>query len=92
MNYMLLLSSLFLSTALSVLTFKRKGNKSLGLFVAFVINVSFLGTAMWILYTLSEFRFVSFNHYLLFFAIPIVTWINFIILEVVRYKELRIKS
>lgn len=92
MNYVILLCSLVLSTLGSVLLLKKKSHKRLSMLLALVLNASLLGTLTWISYRMSAearvFGIGQTNVYELIFAIPILTWINFIILQFVPSAEM----
>ena len=91
MNYAIILLSFLVSTIISVLIFKKKKHKWITLLSAFILNtLIFVGTT-WVLYRLDEgaqiFGFGQSVLYVLIFAIPIITWVNFVILQFVKTKE-----
>ncbi len=96
MNFIIILFSLFVSSAISVLTMRKKNNKWLALFIALCLNTLFLGIATWILYIRDDeariFGIGQTNLLVLVFSIPIITWINFLILELIRSRGRRNKS
>ncbi len=59
---------------------------------AFILNTLILVVATWIIYNIDdEARAFGFGHsglYFLIFAIPIITWVNFIILLFVKNRKL----
>ncbi|PID04681.1 hypothetical protein CSV65_14335 [Sporosarcina sp. P31] len=88
MNFFIILLSLVISTILSVWILKKKNNKWLSMFSAFLINLLFLSVVTWVLYSMDEeAKIFGFGHsglYVLIFAIPIVTWVNFLIFQFVK--------
>lgn len=58
------------------------------MFSAFVLNLLFLSVATWVLYGMNdEAKIFGFGHsdfYVLIFAIPIITWVNFFIFQFVK--------
>ena len=96
LNFILIFFFLFVSTIVSVLTLIKKNNKWLARLFAFCINTLFLVVVTWILYIINdEARVFGFGHtnlYILIFSIPIITWINFLILEFVRSRGIRTKK
>lgn len=92
MIVMIILISLSVSTIFSVLIMKNRSNRWLGMLSACCTNTLILVIAAWFLYSLDdEARLFGLGHsriYELIFSIPIVIWINFIILAFVRKREL----
>lgn len=90
LNLIIILLSLLASTIASVLILKKRNNKWLGMLSAFCINTIMLLVATSVLYNLDEeARLFGFGHsglYVLIFFIPVITWINFLILEFARVK------
>ncbi|MFJ7828542.1 hypothetical protein [Psychrobacillus sp. NPDC096623] len=88
MNFIIILLSLLISTMVSVWIIKKKNNKRISMFSAFLINLLFLSVVTWVLYSMdAEAKIFGFGHsglYVLLFAIPIVTWVNFLILQFVK--------
>jgi hypothetical protein len=88
--------SLSISTAVSVLTLKRKNNKWLALFMALCSNTLLLVIATLLVPLLNDevrlFGIGQTNLYLLIFSIPIITWVNFLILELIRNRGIRIEQ
>ncbi len=96
MNFVIIMFSLLVSTILSVLILRNRNNKWLGMLSAFFINTLILVIATWVLHSLDdEARLFGFGHsgrYVLVISIPIITWINFLILSFVRNREVRTKN
>ncbi|WP_059171978.1 hypothetical protein [Bacillus sp. FJAT-27445] len=92
----IILFSLLVSTFTSVLTLKMRNKKWLGMLSGFFINTLILVIATWFFYILDdEIRLFGFGHsglYVLIFSIPILTWINFFILNFVRSRGMRTKD
>ncbi|KGX91516.1 hypothetical protein N783_07580 [Pontibacillus marinus BH030004 = DSM 16465] len=88
MIYVIIFLSLLISAFTSVLLLKKKNNKQMSMLTAFCLNTLILLVATWILYNINdEARTFGFGHsglYLLIIAIPIITWINFLILQFVK--------
>jgi len=80
-----------LSTVVSVRILKKENKKWLSLLSAFLSNTLFLSAATWVLYRLNDeakiFGFGQSGLYGLIFAIPIITWINFLILSFLKKGE-----
>lgn len=70
---------------------KRKNRKLLSMLTAFVLNVLIIVFATWIYYYTSDVAriFGLGDAYILLFFIPIVTWVNFIILASLKKKEIQ---
>lgn len=89
---MIILFSLLASTLISVFMIKKRNLKWLSLLTAFCINTIVLVTSSWILYSLDEeeqiFGDGSSGFYVLLIFIPVVTWLNFFILELVRNRKI----
>ena len=58
------------------------------MFSAFIINLLFLSGTTWVLYSMDdEAKIFGFGHsglYVLILAIPIITWVNFLIFQFVK--------
>lgn len=84
MIYFLIFVSFSLSTVASVLFLKKTSNKWLAMFVAFCLNSLVLGTSTWIIYLTNDevrqFGLGPTNVFQLILSIPIITWINLLIL------------
>lgn len=84
----IILFSFFVSLFASVRVMDKGINKWLAMLFALCMNALILITATWILYINNEearlFGFGHTNLYLLIFAIPFITWLNFLFLEVIR--------
>ncbi|GIN74778.1 hypothetical protein J14TS2_52530 [Bacillus sp. J14TS2] len=85
MNYLIISISLLISTIGSVLVLKRKNNKLFSRLSAFALNIIILGGATWILYRVDDeirlFGVIHSEYYMLILVIPIITWINLLILQ-----------
>lgn len=97
MNFFIMLLSLLASTIASVLVLKKRNNKWLSLISAFCINTLILVVTPWVLYSFDEEVRVfgygyHFSHFVLIQSIPIITLINFLILEFVRSRRITIKD
>lgn len=61
------------------------------MFSAFIINLLFLSGTTWVLYSIDdEAKIFGFGHTdlnVLIFAIPIITWVNFLILQFVKKED-----
>lgn len=75
---------------------RKTKSKWLGMLSAFVINVIMLGLSYWFLYNLDEesklFGIDFHSRYTLVGSIPVITWINFIILSFDRKREVSAKA
>ncbi|WP_080848104.1 hypothetical protein [Cytobacillus gottheilii] len=88
MDNIILSFSFIVSTIVSVLILKNTKSKWKSRLSAFIINTFILAAATWILYISDEEAIMfGFVHYVLVLSIPIITWINFIILEVIKYRK-----
>ena len=91
MNFIIIIFSFFISTIVSVWILKKKSNKWMSMFSAFIINLLFLSVIAWGLYSIDEeakiFGFGHTDFYVLLFAIPIITWINFLIFQFVKRDD-----
>lgn len=89
---MIILFSLLSSTLVSIFMMKKRNLKWFSLLTAFCINTIVLVTSSWILYSLDEeeqiFGDGSSGFYILLIFIPVVTWLNFFILELVRNRKI----
>lgn len=74
---------------------RNRKSKWQGMLLAIVINVLILGLAYWFLYNLDEesrlFGIDFHSRYTLIASIPVITWINFIILSYDRKRGVRAK-
>lgn len=91
--YLTLLFSLILSTVMSLWFFKKKGSKWLGLFIGFGINTLILLAALIIFYKVFHLKevdgfFASLGILIFAFFIPVNTFINFYILEVMKSRNI----
>ncbi len=91
LNFIVIVFSFIMSTALSIMIMRNKKYKWLGMLSAFVINAIILGMVSWFLYHLDEesglFGIDFHDRYILVMSIPVITWINFIIISIVRKRE-----
>ncbi len=91
LNYMIISFSLLVSTIGSILVLKRKNNKLLSGLSAFGLNIIILVVATWIFYRGDdEARVFGLGHsgyYILILAIPVITWINLLILQFVKIRK-----
>ena len=96
MNFIIILISLLVSAVASVFTLKRNNKRWLALLVALGVNTFILIGATWILYRINDearvFGIGQTNLYELIFSIPIITWINLLIIEFMRTKMIRAKN
>ncbi|MCJ7841789.1 hypothetical protein MUB24_12955 [Lederbergia sp. NSJ-179] len=78
----LLIFSFIISILVSVSLLKKK--KSLARIGAFIVNTAILISATWILYHFDAQAkvFGIGDYYILVLMIPVLTWINFLILEI----------
>ena len=88
LNYVIISFSLLVSTFASVLILKKKNNKFWSKLSAICLNILILVVATWISYSMNkEAQVFGIGHsdlYILIFAIPIITWINLLILQFVN--------
>lgn len=88
MVIILLFISLLFSAALAIYTLTKTQKKWVALFVAFGGNTILLAGTTWIIYIYNEeFRLFGFGHsslYVLPLFIPVITWINYFILELIK--------
>lgn len=91
MNFVIISLSLFVSTIVSVWILKKKNNKWISMLSAFILNTLILVVVTWVLYSMDdEAKVFGFGHsglYVLIFAIPIITWINFLLVQLVNKRE-----
>ncbi|WP_042163392.1 hypothetical protein [Paenibacillus gorillae] len=96
MNLIIIIFSLIVSTALSVFIMRNRKSKWLGMLSTFVINMIMLGGAYGLFYNFDEeFRlFGTDTHarYILVMCIPVMTWINFMIISVVRNRDIKAEA
>ncbi len=92
LNFTVIVFSFIVSTALSMKIMRNKKHKWLGMLSAFVINAIILGMGYSFLYNLDEesrlFGIDFHERYILVISIPVITWINFIIISIVRKREI----
>lgn len=91
--YLTLLFSLIVSTLFSIWLFKKKASKWLGVLIGFCINTLLLSVATIIFYKVFNVKevegvFASLGILIFAFFIPIITCINFYILEFVKNKNI----
>lgn len=91
--YHTILISLVVSTLFSIWLFKKKGNKWLGVLIGFCINTLLLSVATIIFYKVYNVKeveglFSNLGIFVFVFFIPIITCINFYILEFVKSKNI----
>lgn len=74
---------------------RNRKSKRQGMLLVFVINALILGLAYWFLYNLDQesrlFGIDFHSRYTLVVSIPVITWINFIILSFDRKRGVRAK-
>ncbi|UTR13148.1 hypothetical protein MM221_10810 [Salipaludibacillus sp. LMS25] len=96
MTYIIIIFSLFISTVVSVLTLKKKNNKWLALLMALCSNTLLLVVATWLVSLINDevrlFGIGQTNLYLLIFSIPIMTWVTFLILELIRNRVIKMEQ
>lgn len=96
MNFIIILVSLLVSAIAAVFTLKRNNKRWIALLVALGVNTFILIGATWILYMINDearvFGIGQTNLYELIFSIPIITWINLLIIEFMRTKMIRAKN
>ncbi|WP_400243581.1 hypothetical protein AB3U99_20470 [Niallia sp. JL1B1071] len=84
----LIFISFFLSAILSILTFTKTKNKWVALLVAFCWNSVFLVGSTWIFYLFNEeaklFGLGHTSFFVLPLLIPIISWFDYFIIEVIR--------
>lgn len=88
LNYIIILFSLLISTIVSVLILKKTNHKLFSMLSAFCLNMLILIPITWISYNMNdEARIFGIGYsglYILVFAIPVITWANFLILQFVK--------
>ncbi|WP_062049602.1 hypothetical protein [Bacillus sp. JCM 19034] len=89
--YLFLLCSLIISTICTIWFYKKTASKWLGVIIGFGINTVLLTIATVIFYKVDHFKgveglFASLGILIFAFFIPIITCINFYILEMVKHK------
>lgn len=90
MNLLILSFSLAISVIASFWIAKKKNSKLLGMASALVMNPLILIAAFSILYSRDvEARMfgIGTDYDVLIFSIPIVIWLNFMLLQFVRYQK-----
>lgn len=94
MNIFILFFSLVVSVYVSVLMLKRNHKKWRALLIALGVNTVLLTAITWILFIYNDearlFGIGQTNLLELIFSIPIITWVNFLILELVKQKRIGI--
>lgn len=93
--YLTLLFSLLVSTLFSIWLFKKKTSKWLGVLIGFCINTILLSIATIIFYKVFNLKevnglFASLGILIFAFFIPIITCINFYILEFVKNNNIKL--
>jgi hypothetical protein len=87
LNFLIILISFLLSTIISL----QLKNKTLSMVFALIINTVILMGSAWLLYvTNEEARYFGFEHtnlYILIFSIPVITWLNYMILTFKKVKN-----
>lgn len=95
MNFFLIAFSFIVSTILSVKIMRIKNNRWLGILSAFCVNTIMLVISALFLYSLGDesvlFGIDIYSRYVLVIAIPIITWINFLILTYVSHRRDKVK-
>ncbi len=77
-----------ISTTVSVLILFNKNSKLISRLSAFISNTIILGVVTWVLYTTDEeAKMFGFVHLELVIAIQLITWINWLLLEVIKYRR-----
>lgn len=93
MNFFMISFSFIVSTICSILILKNRRHKWLSISSAFLINLLILSTAIYFLFILDEesrvFGADFNNRYMLLISIPLITWLNYIIL---LFENSRIKK
>lgn len=88
LNFMIITISFIVSTFLSLFVMRNRKNKWLAVLSAFASNMTILGLFYWLMYSLNDewrlFGIDFHNRSVLVIFIPIVTWINGIILSLKR--------
>ena len=87
LNFVIMSFSFIVSAIVSVLILRNKNNKLLGTLSAFIVNSLILVGAAWGLYIADEeAKMFGFVHYDLVFSVPIITWINWLLLTYYNRK------
>lgn len=91
--YLNLLFTLFVSTIISVWQFKKKENKWLGILIGFCTNTVILTGSTIVFYHFLNFKgmdglFAGLGILVFIFFVPIITCINFYVLEFVKNKSI----
>ncbi|CEG26277.1 hypothetical protein [Bacillus sp. B-jedd] len=91
MSLLIISFSLAISIMASVWIVKKKKSKLLGTVSALILNTLILASAFSVFYSKDEearvFGVGQTYYYVLIFAIPITTWINFVLLKFVKRKK-----
>ncbi|MBM7621119.1 magnesium-transporting ATPase (P-type) [Bacillus tianshenii] len=95
--YLTLVFSLIVSTSFSIWIFSKKSSKRLGVLVGLLINTLLLSLATIVFYKIFNFKeleglFSSLGILVFAFFIPIITFINFYILELINGKYVILKN
>ena len=92
MNTILLAISFIISTAVSILILKQSNKKWLSMSCALSINALIL-TSAWFVYQASDesklFGIDPYNRYVLILFIPILSWINFLMISFIKNKKIK---
>ncbi len=87
MNFVIMSFSFIVSAIVSILILINKNNKLFSTLSAFILNSLILVGATWSLYiTDEEAKLFGFVHYDLVFSIPIITWVNLLLLTCYNRK------
>lgn len=90
MNYAIIVCTFLLSAYVSIRVMKSTRDQWLGMAAALGINSVILGTSAWLLLRTDEqMRVFGIDHasrYTLIIALPVITWIHFLMLSYVRNR------
>jgi hypothetical protein len=92
MNYAIIACTFLLSTFVSIRVMKSTGNPWYGRAAALGINSVILVTAAWLLLRTDEqMRLFGIDRaeYILIMALPIITWVHFIVLSFARNRTVK---
>lgn len=85
MNFVIIAISFIVSMIVSLFIMKNRKSRWLAVLSAFVMNTTILGLTYWFKYNLNEearlFGIDFHNRYVLVAFIPLLTWINYIIIS-----------
>jgi len=91
LNYIIIFVSFLVSTIVSVYFLKTRNHKWLAMLLAFSLNTLILLISTLFLFNIDDeariFGFVNSNLYVLIFSIPIITWVNLVILVFLKGKD-----